>query len=104
MKNISLSILAALLVYLLLWPVPTDPVSWEAPQNQGYIGDFAQNNLLSQIEIIELSDTHGPEGLALLNGDIYTATREGWILEYNEASGQITKMGQYPGQPTGLSL
>ena len=102
MKNISLSVLAALLVYLLLWPVPTDPVSWEAPQNQGYIGDFAQNNLLSQIEIIELSDTHGPEGLALLNDDIYTATREGWILKYNEASGQITKMANTQGSPLGL--
>lgn len=102
MKNISLSVLAALLIYLLLWPVATDPVSWEAPQTTGYTDDFAQNNQLSALEIIELTDTHGPEGLALLNGEIYTATREGWILKYNEASGDITKMANTNGSPLGL--
>ena len=102
MKRISLSVIAALLAYLLLWPAIIDPVSWEAPQNQGYVGDFAQNDRLSNIEIIELTDTHGPEGLALLNGEIYTATREGWILKYNEASGEITKMANTQGSPLGL--
>ena len=102
MKKTSLAILGTLLAYLLLWPVATDPVSWQAPQNQGYVGDFEQNNKLAKIEIIELTDTHGPEGLALLNGEIYTATREGWILKYNEASGAITKLVNTQGSPLGL--
>ena len=102
MKKTSLAILGTLLAYLLLWPVAIDPVSWQAPQNQGYVGDFEQNNKLAKIEIIELTDTHGPEGLALLNGEIYTATREGWILKYNEASGAITKMVNTQGSPLGL--
>ena len=42
MKKTSLAILGTLLAYLLLWPVATDPVSWQAPQNQGYVGDFSR--------------------------------------------------------------
>ncbi|MDG1311661.1 MAG: SMP-30/gluconolactonase/LRE family protein [Porticoccaceae bacterium] len=102
MKRISLTVIAALFAYLLLWPVAIAPVSWEAPQNQGYVGDFVQNNRLNALKIIELTDTHGPEGLALLNGEIYTATREGWILKYSEASGEISKMANTNGSPLGL--
>ena len=102
MRKISLTLLAALLAYLLLWPVAIDPVSWQAPQDQGFIGDFAANQKLAKLEIIELTDTHGPEGLAELNGEIYAATREGWILKYNETSGEITKMANTQGSPLGL--
>ena len=104
MFKASLSVGVALIAYLLLWPVAIDPVGWEAPENQGYIGDFVQNNKLADIEIIELTDTHGPEGLAYLDGNIYAATREGWILRYNEASGEISKMANTEGSPLGLAF
>jgi sugar lactone lactonase YvrE len=104
MLRISASLVVALLAYLLLWPVAIDPVSWQAPKNQGYIGDFAQNNTLAAVDIIELTDTHGPEGLAFLDGNIYAATREGWILRYNEASGEISKLANTQGSPLGLAF
>jgi sugar lactone lactonase YvrE len=102
MLRTSLMILTCLFAYLFFWPVPIEPVSWNAPKNNGFVGMFAPNSLLSKIEFIELTDTHGPEGLALLNGEIYAATREGWILRYNEANGEITKLVNTKGSPLGL--
>ena len=104
MLRTSLIILAAIAGYLLLWPVPVEPVSWNAPINAGYVGDFEQNTELEKIEIIELHDTHGPEGLALINGEIYAATREGWILRYNETSGEVSKWVNTEGSPLGLAV
>ena len=88
--------------YLLLWPVPIDPVSWEAPKDQGFVGDFEQNTRLEAIEIIALPDTHGPEGLALKGSEIYAATREGWIVRYNEGTGEQIKWVNTEGSPLGL--
>lgn len=104
MLKTSLLIIIAAFAYLLLWPVPIDPVSWNAPVNQYYSGDFQQNTRLDKIEILELEDTHGPEGLALLNGEIYTATREGWIIRFNESTGSMTKWVNTEGSPLGLAF
>ncbi|MDG1773770.1 MAG: SMP-30/gluconolactonase/LRE family protein [Oceanicoccus sp.] len=104
MLKASLVVITTLFTYLLFWPVAIDPVSWDAPVSQGYTGSFQQNDLLKDIEEIELSDTHGPEGLALINGEIYMATREGWILRYNESTGVITKVVNTLGSPLGLAV
>jgi len=97
-----LLVVAVLFAYLLLWPVPIDPVSWKAPEDKGFVGDFRQNQTLAALEIIELPDTHGPEGLAVLDNDIYAATREGWIIRYNEETGEQTKWVNTGGSPLGL--
>ena len=102
MSKVLLAILATLAGYLMLWPVPIDPVAWSAPKNLGYVGDFAENTLLDKIEIIQLDGMHGPEGLALLNGEVYAATREGWIIRYNESTGEIVKWVNTQGSPLGL--
>ena len=100
-KNISIFALLAA-TYLLFWPIPIDPISWKAPINKGFVGAFKKNNRLSDLEFIALPDTHGPEGLALLDGEIYAATREGWIIRFNENTGSQRKWINTEGSPLGL--
>jgi len=97
-----LLVIAILAGYLLLWPVPVEPVSWNAPEDKGFVGDFEQNSRLDAIEIINLPDTHGPEGLALLDNEVYAATREGWIVRYNQDTGEQVKWVNTQGSPLGL--
>ncbi len=52
-------------LYLLLWPVPIAPVSWQSPANNGFEGEFAENTRLSDLTLIDLGDDYGPEDLAL---------------------------------------
>ena len=103
MKILSILVLA-LVGYLLLWPVPIDPIVWEAPTNAGFTGAFAQNNRLAEVERLKLPDHHGPEALALRDGVIYMSTREGWILRHNIASGTIEPWVETGGAPLGLAF
>ena len=34
-------LLIAIVLYFVAWPVPVEPVAWEAPPNPGYTGPFA---------------------------------------------------------------
>ncbi|MFM8782054.1 MAG: hypothetical protein ACKOFO_11480 [Gemmatimonadota bacterium] len=52
------------LAYLALWPVPIDPVAWDAPTDRGFVGDFAVESSLAGAERIPLGDHPGPESVA----------------------------------------
>jgi len=97
-----LVIMITLVAYLLLWPVPVEPVSWSAPVDKGFVGDFEKNTKLDAIEIINLPDTHGPEGLAFLDDEVYAATREGWIVRYDQQTGEQVKWVNTGGSPLGI--
>ena len=62
--TIVAALLAALLLYLLAWPVPVDPVAWDAPEDRGLTGVFAPNDWLSNTQAIDLGLHEGPEDVA----------------------------------------
>lgn len=101
----SLALLVATLTYLLLWPVPIDPIAWKAPPNPGYTGPFEANGRLQPIQIIPLSDTHGPEDIALgPDGQFYAATHEGWILRFTADGKAPERWVQTDGRPLGIDF
>jgi sugar lactone lactonase YvrE len=104
MLKISLTGIGVTLAYLLLWPVPIEPMAWQAPINAGFSGDFTQNRKLAEIETIILEDTHGPEALALMDNTLYATTREGWIVRYNEDTGEVSKWVDTLGSPLGIAF
>ena len=53
------------LAYLLLWPVPIDPVSWTPPTDVGYTGDFAPDTRLDALQRLYLGGSTGPEDATL---------------------------------------
>jgi sugar lactone lactonase YvrE len=91
MKKIILTIVGLVLLlgaYLLLWPVPIHPVSWNAPMPQGYVGPHAVNTRLSHLKIIPLGREEGPEHVAIgKDGKLYTAVASGNILRMNPDGG-----------------
>ena len=93
MKKIAFGLLAALLVlaaYLSLWPVPVEPVAWNAPAAPGYTGAHAANNRLTGLTLISLGDEAGPEHVVLArDGKLYAAVASGRILRMNpDGTGQ----------------
>lgn len=70
-------LLAAIVLYLALWPVPVEPVAWTPPHNAGFTGAFAPNERLAGMERLSIGDNHGPEALARDSaGRIYAATAD----------------------------
>lgn len=81
---ISAAIVLALAAYLGLWPVPIQPVSWQAPSFAGYTGVHAPNTLLANLQRISLGTEEGPEHIVLgRDGKVYAAVASGNILRMN---------------------
>jgi sugar lactone lactonase YvrE len=73
--------LAALLAYLLLWPVPAEPVIWSPQQAPGYVGAHAPNTKLAGLQKIDIGAEQGPEHIAMgPDGKLYAAVASGNIL------------------------
>jgi len=73
--------LVALIVYLLLWPVPVQPVSLVAPAAPGYTGVHAANQRLAGLQVIDLGAEEGPEHVAFgPDGKLYAAVASGKLL------------------------
>ena len=81
---------AALLTYLLAWPVPIEPLHWSAPAAPGYTGPHAVNQKLANLKLISLGAESGPEHIAIgPDGKLYTTVASGKILRMNpDGSGQ----------------
>jgi sugar lactone lactonase YvrE len=74
-------VLAAVVAYLCLWPVPANPVVWLAPTPPGYIGAHASNTRLSGLRTIDIGDEFGPEHIAVgPDSKLYAAMTSGNLL------------------------
>ena len=74
----------ALVAYLGLWPVPIQPVGWNAPAAPGYSGVHAVNDKLAGLQLISLGAEEGPEHVVLArDGKLYAAVASGNILRMN---------------------
>src|SRR4030066_401313 len=87
MKKIALAIVAMLVLlagYFALWPVPINPVSWNAPMPPGYIGLHAVNTKLANLKMISLGKEEGPEHIVIgKDSKLYTTVASGNILRMN---------------------
>ncbi|MBU2675738.1 MAG: SMP-30/gluconolactonase/LRE family protein [Gammaproteobacteria bacterium] len=103
-RSFLLLILAAAVLYLLTWPVPIEPVAWNAPADAGYSGDFALNDALVDLRAIDISPHHGPEDIVADEaGNLYTGTDNGKIIRIG-ISGAIHEFAETGGRPLGLEF
>lgn len=95
---------ALLTAYLGLWPTPVDPVSWQAPEDAGLVGDFAPNTTLSDLALLDLAGQSGPEdAVQAPEGHIFVSTHDG-ILKLNAQGENPTMFSQTWGRPLGLAM
>ncbi len=75
------ALLTLLIAYLLLWPVPAQPVALPKPLPALYVGDHAVNTKLANLQSITTGNEIGPEHLALgPDGKLYAAMASGNVL------------------------
>ncbi len=102
-RRIALVVALGLVTYLTLWPVPVDPVAWDAPMDEGFTGPFAGNDRLAGLAAIPLGAHEGPEGVAAdALGRIYVSTRDGTILRYRADGTDPVAWADTRGRPLGL--
>ncbi len=93
------------LAYLLLWPVPIEPVAWQAPKDKGYVGAFEKNERLSALKFVDLGDDKGPEDAAMgPDGAVYVPTHSGKILKIDLETSEVSEFARPGGRVLGLEF
>jgi sugar lactone lactonase YvrE len=91
--------------YLLFWPVPISPVAWEAPDSPGFVGVFARNERLTNVEMIPTAGEHAPEAMAVdAKGQLYAATEKGWIVRLDSTGANPERWVNTEGRPLGMAF
>ena len=103
-KTLFLSLIL-LLLYFLTWPVPIDPIAWQAPKAEPLAGVFSVNHKLADFETMNIDGLHGPEAVvANTAGDIYSTTHEGWILRWTKGQTKPQRWVNVGGRPLGIAF
>lgn len=102
----ALALILALVAYLLLWPVPVDPVPWVAPAPPGYGGPHAANDRLKGLQLIALPQGEsGPEHVAIgPDGKLYAAVASGKVLRMDPDGSGIESFADTGGRVLGFAF
>jgi sugar lactone lactonase YvrE len=104
-KKIPLLVAALVAAYLLFWPVPIDPVAWQAPAAPALEGRFAENDLLNRSRTLGLDQGRGPEDVAIDGqGFLYVGYEDGRVVRFRPDGTQPQLLADTGGRPLGLDF
>src|SRR2546422_6093371 len=97
-----IAIIALLIGYLLVWPVPINPAAWTPTPAPELTGVYAQNSELARIERLRV-DAFAPEDVAIDTQDrIYCGTEDGRIFRFQPDGTRPEVFANTGGRPLGL--
>ncbi len=100
-KRLSIAAVMMAFLYLLAWPVPIDPVSWQAPENRGFVDPFEVNDRLQYARGINIAPFEGPEDATIgVDGNIYATTSSGHVIQVRNR--QVREFSNPGGRPLGI--
>lgn len=103
--RVALGLLVLLMLYLLLWPVPVEPESWDAPLDAGLVNLFESNDVLARAGLIDLGPHEGPEDIAGgPDGWIYAAAAQGVIIRLKPDGSNVEVFADTGGRPLGIEF
>ncbi len=95
------AIFVVALAYLLFWPVPIEPVAWNAPEDRGLVDPFLPNDQLQAATTIDLQSFEGPEDATLgYDNAVYVTTSSGHVLRIRDR--KVEKFAFVGGRPLGI--
>jgi sugar lactone lactonase YvrE len=90
--------------YLLFYPVPIEPVAWEAPPPPARTGVLAGNDRLRAVERIGAA-VRKPEATAIdPQGRILAGVDDGRVVRIDPRTGEVTTFATTGGRPLGLAF
>jgi len=91
--------------YLAFWPTSADPVAWAPQKDAGYVGEYAVNDKLANLQQWPLSSgQEGPEFIAAHGKEIFTGLANGDVLKVNTDGQQYEVIVNTGGRPLGLDV
>ena len=103
--GVAVLVLTGIAAYLFLWPVPANPVAWQAPMPPGYVGAHAANTRLADLRMIDLGGEAGPEHIASArDGKVYAAVESGKLLRMDPDGGKQEVFANTGGRVLGFDF
>jgi len=103
--SVAAVLMLVLAAYVLLWPVPIEPVVWHAPAAPGYVGAHTVNSKLAGLHQIDLKGETGPEHVvAGADGKLYVSVASGRILRMDADGGGQQVFADTGGRPLGMAF
>lgn len=99
------AVLVLLLGYLLFWPVPINPVAWQAPTAPELTGDYAINDRLATVTRHAQGVGLGPEDVAVdSDGNIFVGYVDGRLVRFDADGNNPDLLANTNGRPLGLAF
>ena len=100
-----LLLLVLTVAYFCFWPVPVEPVSWDAPDAPGYAGVHARNTKLAELTVVDLIGHTGPEHIVIGDdGKIYTGVNGGGIVRMEQDGTGVEVFAETGGRVLGIDF
>jgi len=105
MRKILLLMLAAIAGYLFFWPVPIEPVAWQAPPAPALEGPYERNDRLNRFRSLGQNQGSGPEDVAIDDrGRLYVGYEDGRVVRFRPDGSGPELLADTGGRPLGLDL
>ena len=90
-------------LYLLLWPVPIDPLAWTPPEAPALTGVYEPNRLLARVERLGQGVGIGPEDVAIdRSGRLYGSFEDGRVMRLDPDGSRPELFARTGGRPLGM--
>jgi sugar lactone lactonase YvrE len=100
-----LLVLAALFLYLLLWPIPISPAAWTPAPTPGFSGAYEKNSRLAKVERLSLGTGFAPEDVAIdPENRIYAGLDDGRIMRLQADGTRPEVFANTQGRPLGMKF
>src|SRR5687768_4965328 len=101
----SLLLLVAVLLYLLVWPVPISPAAWNPAAAPPLSGDYEKNSRLANVQRLSLGDGFAPEDVAIDSENrIYAGLDDGRIIRLQADGTRPELFANTHGRPLGMKF
>ncbi len=105
LATLILLVIVALAAYLLLWPVPIDPIAWTPAPDPGLTGPYAQSTAMPGLTKLLTDAGLGPEDVTrAANGAFYTGLQDGRILRFPAEGHSSELFVNTGGRPLGMQF
>jgi sugar lactone lactonase YvrE len=97
------AIALVLIAYLAFWPVPIEPVAWEAPPAPALEGRYELNDRLASVERRGVGVGVGPEDIAVdASSNVFVGYEDGRIVRFSADGGDSVLLADTGGRPLGM--
>lgn len=100
-----LLLLAGMLLYLLLWPVPIFPAAWTPVAAPALTGEYEKNSRLASVQRLSLGAGFAPEDVAIDSENrIYAGLDDGRIMRLQADASRPEVFANTHGRPLGMKF